>query len=171
MTKDPYVFLKFRAHSRHFHIRLKRDLVTFSDSLVVCKTLSEFIIYYMKFAWLVLALLDCFTDSLDSVYAIFHTYYNIFNHPSHPITPPHHQPQSLSPSLYMLFHFMLYLPTISPPYLTHTYKHNILNNHNHTTDTGRGNSNLSTCSHFSRLIVRRAKFQTLTHHTSTRVKC
>lgn len=37
MTKDPYVFLKFRAHSRHFHIRLKRDLVTFSDSLVVRK--------------------------------------------------------------------------------------------------------------------------------------
>lgn len=35
VTKDPYVFLKFRAHSRHFHIRLKRDLVTFSDSLVV----------------------------------------------------------------------------------------------------------------------------------------
>lgn len=35
VTKDPYVFLKFRAHSRPFHIRLKRDLVTFSDSLVV----------------------------------------------------------------------------------------------------------------------------------------
>lgn len=35
VTKDPYVHLKFRAHNRHFHIRLKRDLVTFSDKLVV----------------------------------------------------------------------------------------------------------------------------------------
>lgn len=49
MTKDPYVFLKFRAHSRHFHIRLKRDLVTFSDSLVVCKTLSEFTLLYLLY--------------------------------------------------------------------------------------------------------------------------
>lgn len=35
VTKDPYVFLKFRAHNRPFHIRLKRDIVTFSDNLVV----------------------------------------------------------------------------------------------------------------------------------------
>lgn len=35
VTKDPYVFLKFQAHSKHFHIRLKRDLMTFSDNLVV----------------------------------------------------------------------------------------------------------------------------------------
>lgn len=35
ITKDPHVFLKFKAHGRNFHIRLKRDISTFSDSLVV----------------------------------------------------------------------------------------------------------------------------------------
>lgn len=35
VTKDSHVYMKFRAHNRHFHIRLKRDLVTFSDNLVV----------------------------------------------------------------------------------------------------------------------------------------
>lgn len=35
VTKDPHVFLKFKAHGRNFHIRLKRDVSTFSDSLVV----------------------------------------------------------------------------------------------------------------------------------------
>lgn len=35
VTKDPYVYLKFRAHNRPFHLRLKRDVDTFSDNLVV----------------------------------------------------------------------------------------------------------------------------------------
>ncbi|XP_037032344.1 disintegrin and metalloproteinase domain-containing protein 10 isoform X2 [Bradysia coprophila] len=35
VTKDPHVFLKFKAHGRNFHIRLKRDISTFSDSLVI----------------------------------------------------------------------------------------------------------------------------------------
>lgn len=42
VTKDPYVFLKFRAHNRPFHIRLKRDLVTFSDNLVVSIAFHKF---------------------------------------------------------------------------------------------------------------------------------
>lgn len=35
VTRDPHVYVKFRAHSRPFHIRLKRDLHTFSEDLVV----------------------------------------------------------------------------------------------------------------------------------------
>lgn len=38
VTKDPYVYLKFRAHNRPFHLRLKRDVDTFSDNLVVSCT-------------------------------------------------------------------------------------------------------------------------------------
>ncbi|XP_067621721.1 disintegrin and metalloproteinase domain-containing protein 10 isoform X2 [Eurosta solidaginis] len=33
VTKDHHVELKFSAHGRHFHLRLKRDLNTFSDKL------------------------------------------------------------------------------------------------------------------------------------------
>ncbi|XP_050319358.1 uncharacterized protein LOC126752527 isoform X1 [Bactrocera neohumeralis] len=33
VTKDHHVDLKFSAHGRHFHLRLKRDLNTFSDKL------------------------------------------------------------------------------------------------------------------------------------------
>ncbi|XP_030377624.1 disintegrin and metalloproteinase domain-containing protein 10 [Scaptodrosophila lebanonensis] len=33
VTKDHYVYLKFGAHGRDFHLRLKRDLNTFSDKL------------------------------------------------------------------------------------------------------------------------------------------
>lgn len=40
VTKDPYVNLKFRAHNRPFHIRLKRDVDTFSDKLVVSCPMS-----------------------------------------------------------------------------------------------------------------------------------
>lgn len=43
MTKDPYVFLKFQAQNRNFHIRLKRDLVTFSDNLEVNAVLNIFV--------------------------------------------------------------------------------------------------------------------------------
>lgn len=42
VTKDPYVYLKFRAHNRPFHIRLKRDVVTFSDKLVVSANFRNF---------------------------------------------------------------------------------------------------------------------------------
>ncbi|XP_075149957.1 zinc-dependent metalloprotease kuz isoform X2 [Haematobia irritans] len=35
VTKDHYVHLKFQAHGRDFHIRLKRDLQTFSDKLEI----------------------------------------------------------------------------------------------------------------------------------------
>lgn len=35
VTKDPYVYLKFRALNRPFHLKLKRDVDTFSDNLVV----------------------------------------------------------------------------------------------------------------------------------------
>lgn len=50
VTKDPYVYLKFRAHNRPFHIRLKRDVVTFSDKLVVSgKTPSSSIFFPMTF--------------------------------------------------------------------------------------------------------------------------
>lgn len=35
ITKDPHVYLKFNAYGKRFHIRLKRDLNTFSDNLVV----------------------------------------------------------------------------------------------------------------------------------------
>ncbi|XP_063702279.1 disintegrin and metalloproteinase domain-containing protein 10 isoform X2 [Culicoides brevitarsis] len=38
VTKDHHVYLKFKAHGRDFHIRLKRDLHTFSDNLVVDST-------------------------------------------------------------------------------------------------------------------------------------
>uniref|UniRef100_A0A336M3J2 ADAM10 endopeptidase n=1 Tax=Culicoides sonorensis TaxID=179676 RepID=A0A336M3J2_CULSO len=38
VTKDHHVNLKFKAHGRDFHIRLKRDLHTFSDNLVVDST-------------------------------------------------------------------------------------------------------------------------------------
>lgn len=37
VTKDPHVLIKFKAHGRRFHFRLKRDISTFSDNLVVCK--------------------------------------------------------------------------------------------------------------------------------------
>lgn len=49
VTKDPHVFLKFKAHGRNFHIRLKRDVSTFSDSLVVSIEREEFYAkVYMK---------------------------------------------------------------------------------------------------------------------------
>lgn len=57
VTKDPYVFLKFRAHNRPFHIRLKRDLVTFSDNLVVSRCFhfipcyKMYIVYTIIFNW------------------------------------------------------------------------------------------------------------------------
>uniref|UniRef100_A0A1I8Q5U7 Uncharacterized protein n=1 Tax=Stomoxys calcitrans TaxID=35570 RepID=A0A1I8Q5U7_STOCA len=35
VTKDHFVYLKFQAHGRDFHIRLKRDLKTFSDKLEI----------------------------------------------------------------------------------------------------------------------------------------
>ncbi|XP_055712514.1 disintegrin and metalloproteinase domain-containing protein 10 isoform X2 [Phlebotomus papatasi] len=35
VTKDPYVYLRFDAHGENFHIRLKRDVTTFSDNLVI----------------------------------------------------------------------------------------------------------------------------------------
>ncbi|XP_012251802.2 disintegrin and metalloproteinase domain-containing protein 10 isoform X2 [Athalia rosae] len=35
VTRDNAVTFKFRAHGRDFHIRLKRDLTTFSDNLVI----------------------------------------------------------------------------------------------------------------------------------------
>lgn len=35
VTKDNHVFVKFKALDKRFHIRLKRDLSTFSDNLVV----------------------------------------------------------------------------------------------------------------------------------------
>lgn len=35
VTKDHFVHLKFAAHGRDFHLRLKRDLNTFSDKLDV----------------------------------------------------------------------------------------------------------------------------------------
>ncbi|KAL9927282.1 zinc-dependent metalloprotease kuz isoform 2-T11 [Glossina fuscipes fuscipes] len=35
VTKDHYVHLKFQAHGRDFHLRLKRDLYTFSDKLEI----------------------------------------------------------------------------------------------------------------------------------------
>ncbi|XP_046811665.1 disintegrin and metalloproteinase domain-containing protein 10-like [Lucilia cuprina] len=35
VTKDHYVHLKFQAHGRDFHIRLKRDLYTFSNKLEI----------------------------------------------------------------------------------------------------------------------------------------
>lgn len=35
LTRDPQVYVKFRAHGRPFHIRLRRDLTTFADNLVV----------------------------------------------------------------------------------------------------------------------------------------
>ncbi|XP_065358478.1 disintegrin and metalloproteinase domain-containing protein 10 isoform X2 [Calliphora vicina] len=35
VTKDHYVHLKFQAHGRNFHIRLKRDLYTFSNKLEI----------------------------------------------------------------------------------------------------------------------------------------
>lgn len=40
VTKDHHVNLKFKAHGKHFHIRLKRDLETFSDNLIVSKHIS-----------------------------------------------------------------------------------------------------------------------------------
>uniref|UniRef100_A0A6B2EH50 ADAM10 endopeptidase n=1 Tax=Phlebotomus kandelakii TaxID=1109342 RepID=A0A6B2EH50_9DIPT len=35
VTKDPYVYLRFDAHGENFHMRLKRDVATFSDNLVI----------------------------------------------------------------------------------------------------------------------------------------
>ncbi|GAB0098444.1 disintegrin and metalloproteinase domain-containing protein 10 [Sergentomyia squamirostris] len=35
VTKDPYVYMKFDAHGENFHMRLKRDVTTFSDNLVI----------------------------------------------------------------------------------------------------------------------------------------
>lgn len=35
VTRDNSVTLKFRSHGRDFHIRLKRDLNTFSNNLVI----------------------------------------------------------------------------------------------------------------------------------------
>uniref|UniRef100_A0A1L8E3C5 ADAM10 endopeptidase n=1 Tax=Nyssomyia neivai TaxID=330878 RepID=A0A1L8E3C5_9DIPT len=35
VTKDPYVYLRFDAHGENFHMRLKRDVTTFSDNLVI----------------------------------------------------------------------------------------------------------------------------------------
>jgi len=35
VTKDHYVHLKFASHGRDFHLRLKRDLNTFSNKLDV----------------------------------------------------------------------------------------------------------------------------------------
>lgn len=35
VTRDNSVTLKFRSHGRDFHIRLKRDLATFSNNLII----------------------------------------------------------------------------------------------------------------------------------------
>lgn len=35
INRDSTVTLKFRAHGRDFHIRLKRDLTTFSNNLII----------------------------------------------------------------------------------------------------------------------------------------
>ena len=35
VTKDHHVYLNFKAHGKDFNIRLKRDLITFSDNLEV----------------------------------------------------------------------------------------------------------------------------------------
>lgn len=41
ITRSPYVNLKFSAHGRHFHLRLKRDITTFSDRLQVVDTAEQ----------------------------------------------------------------------------------------------------------------------------------
>lgn len=38
VTKDHHVYLRFKAHGKDFHLRLKRDLTTFSDKLEVHST-------------------------------------------------------------------------------------------------------------------------------------
>jgi len=35
ISRDSTVTLKFRAHGKDFHIRLKRDLTTFSNNLII----------------------------------------------------------------------------------------------------------------------------------------
>lgn len=47
VTKDHHVYLKFKAHGRDFHIRLNRDLQTFSDNLVVSNILFKSKIYHI----------------------------------------------------------------------------------------------------------------------------
>lgn len=44
VTKDHHVYLRFKAHGKDFHLRLKRDLTTFSDKLEVSKTFHYFVL-------------------------------------------------------------------------------------------------------------------------------
>ena len=49
VTKDHYVHLKFQADGRDFHIRLKRDLYTFSNKLEVSINLYTYLNMYINY--------------------------------------------------------------------------------------------------------------------------
>lgn len=80
INRDSTVTLKFRAHGRDFHIRLKRDLTTFSNNLIIEGSTGEK--HYDSISHIYLGnLVGMFTKKKWYLHEIFHQSRLLYPHP------------------------------------------------------------------------------------------